>query len=134
MVLARTKCLFLLCSVLTVAIIVIFHNWSYSLIKKPKVKGLRETSSPEVRGLLNTLIQTAKGGLNTLQPKLKGPSVMTAIPNSSWTPKVTSVPRQLDTNKITVLKYNTTSKYCCLWRLELFRTNWNQSPNKFFNR
>ena len=71
MVLARTKCLFLLCSVLTVATIVIFHDWSDLLHKKPKVKGLRETSSPEVTGLLNT-------------------------------PKVTSVPRQLDTNKITL--------------------------------
>ena len=93
MVLARTQFFLLLCSVFTVATIVIFHNWSNLLNKEPKVKGLRETSSPEVTGLLNTLIQTAKGGLNMLQPNVKGPSTMTQIPNSSWTPKVASVPR-----------------------------------------
>ena len=93
MVLVRIKFLLSLCSLLTVATVVIFHNWSNLLNKKPKVKGLRETSSPEVTGLLNTLIQTAKGGLNTLQPKVKGPLTMTPIPNSSWTPKVTNVPR-----------------------------------------
>ena len=98
MVVARTKSLLLLCSVLVVVTIVIFHKWSNLLNTKPNVKGLLETSTPEVTGLPNAPMQTAKGRLNTLKSKVKGPSTMTTISNSSLTPKVTSVLNTLKPN------------------------------------